>query len=197
VYRQLACLALIGASAACSGPGRYIWYSELTPAMVAASNEYFINTGDTLSVRVMGHDDLSTKVKVRSDGRIALPMLGEIVATHRAPSALRTEIETRLKDYIVQPTVTLNVDEAPPAKVLVLGEVSHPGVIPVDPSLSLAEALALSGGVTEYASRDRIFVVRTTPQTVRIRFTWNAVTRDDPAHAGTFPLHGGDLIFVE
>jgi polysaccharide export outer membrane protein len=192
-------VVLGAASQACAGPGKYVWYNELPGSSADAANEYLISVGDVLSIRVLGHEDMLTRVRVRGDGRIAVPIIGEIVASGRRPSVLRTEIETRLKEFLVLPTVTLNVEEqAPPEKIVVLGEVVRPGLIPVDTaSISLAEALALSGGVTEFASRDRIFVVRTAPQLERIRFTWDAVTRDDPSHAGAFPLRKGDLIVVE
>jgi polysaccharide export outer membrane protein len=192
-------LAFAAAATACAGPGKFVWYNELPGSSSDAANEYLISVGDVLSIRVLGHEDMLTRVRVRGDGRIAVPIIGEVVAAGHRPSALRTDIETRLKEFLVLPTVTLNVEEqAPPEKIVVLGEVVHPGLIPVDTaSISLAEALALSGGVTEYASRDRIFVVRTAPQFERIRFTWDAVTRDDPGHAGAFPLRKGDLIVVE
>ncbi len=199
LFGSVACLALALNGAACGGSGQYVWYNQLSPASLAAANEYLIAVGDVLSVRVLNHEDMTTRVRVRGDGRIAVPIIGEVVAAGRKPNALRSEIEGRLKDFIVLPTVTLNIEEqAPPQKIVVLGEVAKPGLIPVDsPTISLAEALAMCGGVTDYASRDRIFVVRSTPQVERIRFTWNAVTRDDPGHAGAFPLRGGDLIVVE
>ena len=130
------------------GAGKYVWYNQLSPASLAAANEYLIAVGDVLSVRVLNHEDMTTRVRVRADGRIAVPIIGEVVAAGRKPNALRGEIEGRLKDFIVLPTVTLNVEEqAPPGKIVVLGEVVKPGLIPVDsPTLSLAEALALCGG---------------------------------------------------
>jgi polysaccharide export outer membrane protein len=197
VVAWLAAVGLSGPVAGCAGPGQYVWYNQLSPEAIASSNEYVIHTGDTVNIRILGHEDLSTRIKVRADGRVSMPIIGDIVASGRRPSALRSEIEGRLKDFVVMPTVTVNVEDVAPVKILVFGEVGRPGVIPLDPNMSLAEALALSGGLTEYASRDRIFVVRTQPALLRIRFTWEAVTRDDPTRAGTFALHGGDYIVVE
>jgi polysaccharide export outer membrane protein len=192
----LVCLGLAAPSIGCSGSGSYVWYSQLSPEALAAANEYVVTIGDMLNIRVLGHEDMSTHVRVRSDGRVAVPIVGEVAAAGKRPSALRSEIEARLKDYIVMPSVTLNVDETLPPKVMLLGEVGHPGVFAVEPNTSLAEALALGGGITEYASRDRIFLLRSTPQPVRIRFTWDAVTHDI-AHAATFPVRAGDVIVVE
>jgi polysaccharide biosynthesis/export protein len=193
---SLGFLGLAVSSLACSGPGTYVWYSQLSPAALAAVNEYLVSVGDTINIRILGHEDMSTKVRVRSDGRVAVPIIGEISAAGKRPSELRAELEGRLKDYLVAPSVTLNIDESLPPKIILLGEVTHPGVFPVEPNTSLAEALALGGGVTEYASRDRIFIVRPTPQSLRIRFTWDAVTHD-LGHAATFPVRAGDVIVVE
>jgi polysaccharide export outer membrane protein len=190
------CVAIAAACGACAGPGNYVWYSQLSPAAIAAANEYLVSVGDTLSVRVLGHEDMSTRVRVRSDGRVAVPIIGEVNAGGKRPSDLRTEIEGRLKEFLVLPSVTLNIDETLPPKITLLGEFARPGVFPVEPNTSLAEAIALGGGVTEFASRDRIFVVRSLPQATRIRFTWDAVTRD-VGLAAAFPIRGGDVIVIE
>jgi polysaccharide biosynthesis/export protein len=190
----LVCLGL--AVPSCAGAGNYVWYSQLSPQALAEANEYLVSVGDMLNIRVLGHEDMSTKVRVRSDGRVAIPIIGEIGAAGKRPSALRSEIEARLKDFLVMPSVTVNIDESLPLKITLLGEVARPGVFPVEPSTSLAEALALGGGVTEFASRDRIFVVRSAPQPTRIRFTWDAVTRD-LGRAASFQVRGGDVIVVE
>jgi polysaccharide biosynthesis/export protein len=188
------CLGYAAPLAACTGPGTYVWFSAL-PAE-ALSGEYLINVGDIVSIRVLSHEEMTTRVRIRADGRIALPIIGEIEARGKRPSALRSEIETRLKDYIVTPTVTLNIDETQAAHIVVLGEVVHAGVFPLEPNARIADALALSGGVTEYATRDRIFVVRTLPDRMRIRFTYEAVIRDN-GHAIAFRLHPDDVVVVE
>jgi protein involved in polysaccharide export with SLBB domain len=78
----------------------------------------------------------------------------------------------------------------------VLGEVAHPGTLPLDPRATLAEVLASSGGLTEYASRDGIFVVRAGPPAMRIRFTYQEVSRGTAASQG-FVMKDGDLVVVE
>lgn len=194
--RTAACawLVVLVAASACAGPGNYVWFSSLPHE--DPSEQYVISRGDVLSVRVLGHEDMTTRVRVRADGRIALPIIGELDASGKTPSALRAEIEARLKDYVVMPSVTLNVEETQPATIAVVGEVAHPGVFPLEPNMRLAQAVALGGGLTEFASRDRIFVVRTDPRPVRIRFTYRALIRDEDS-AGEFRLHPGDLVEVE
>jgi len=199
VLRASAPIALAGLSAsavACGGPGTFIWYSQVSPDQLAAPRDLVIHVGDTVSVRVLGHDEMTLKERVRSDGRIAVPLIGEVDAQGKRPAALRGELEGRLKDYIVSPSVMLNVDEVQPMTVVLLGEVGKPGAYTLEPYTGLAQALAMSGGLTEYAQRSRIFVVRTQPSPVRIRFTYEAISRDE-GHAASFPLRSGDVVVVE
>lgn len=191
-----ACLAFVCCLAGCAGSGTYVWFTQLPPEMAADRYEYLIGAGDVLSLRVLGHEEMNVREKVRPDGRIAIPILGEIEARGKRPGALRSELEARLKDYIVQPSVLLNVDEPQPITVVLMGEVARPGAYPLDPTAGLAQALALGGGLTDFASRDSIFLVRQVPSSIRIRFTYAAVTRNI-GRAATFPLHPGDLIVAE
>ncbi len=196
--RKLAALAAMSfALAGCSGAGNYVWVNDLPPQPAAGSAEYVIASGDVLAVRVLGHDDLSNfKVRVREDGRIAMPILGEVNARGTRPSALRSEIEARLKDYVKEPSVSINVDESHATQVSVLGEVSRPGTYPIESGAGVAQALAGAGGVTEFADRDRIFVLRSGPHPLRVRFTYDALTHGD-APATAFVLRAGDIVVVE
>jgi polysaccharide export outer membrane protein len=191
-----ACLGIVCSQAACTGSGTYVWFTQLPPQMSAGRDEYLISAGDVLNVRVLGHDEMNVREKVRPDGRMAIPIVGEIEARGKRPGALRSELEARLKDYIVMPSVLLNVDEPQPITIILMGEVTRPGVYPLDPNAGLAHALALGGGLTDFASRDSIYVVRQLPSPMRIRFTYAALTRNI-GRAASFPLHPGDLIVAE
>ena len=147
-------------------------------------------------MRVFNQEAMSTHARVRTDGRLALPILGDIVVRGKTPSSIKAELESRLKDYVNQASVTVIVDEPHAISVSVLGEVTHQGVFPVDRHTSLAQVLALAGGLTDYAARDRIFVIRTSPQPMRIRFTYESVSRGEP-HTAAFALHQGDLVVAE
>jgi polysaccharide export outer membrane protein len=185
-------------AAACSSAGSYVWVNDVRLPPPSSSAEYTIASGDVLAIRVLGHDELSDpKVRVRDDGRIALPIVGEVNARGTKPSELRGALETRFKDYLKEPTITVNLEEGRPAEVSILGEVSHPGTYPIAPGFGVAQLLAGAGGVTEFANRDRIFVVRGGgPQPLRVRFTYEALTHGDPAASG-FALRAGDVVVVE
>ncbi len=183
-------------SGGCSGSGQYVWFEQLPQSKLAAGNEYVIDVGDVVNIRVLGHDEMTLRERVRSDGRLALLLIGEVVAAGKRPGALRAELEGRLKDFIVTPSVAVNVDEAQPTTVLLLGEVSRPGGYPLEHDLRLAHAIALGGGLTDFASRSSIYVVREQPEPLRIRFTYEAITRN-VGRAGEFQLHAGDVVEVE
>jgi polysaccharide export outer membrane protein len=192
----MAGFAFVGVVAACSGTGQYVWFDQLPQDRLMSSNDYLIDVGDVVNIRVLGHDEMTVRQRVRSDGRIALLLIGEVGAAGKRPGALRAELEGRLKDFIVSPSVVVNIDESQPPTVLLLGEVARPGGYPLENDLRLAHALALGGGLTEYASRTSIYVVRDRPAPIRIRFTFDAVSRN-VGRAGEFQLHAGDVVEVE
>jgi polysaccharide export outer membrane protein len=212
---KLAVIAAFASGLAACGPQRpYVWVHELPPdaANIGVPGDYVVRVGDVINVRVLDHDTVSTKVRVRTDGRIAMPMLGDIDVAGRRPSTLRGELEGRLKDYIVAPSVTVNIEEQQPVQVTVLGEVTRPGIITLTPGANIAQALATAGGLTEYADRDDIYIIRgpqdvavtpgrpgqpaVAPRSTRIRFTYEALSRGEP-RATAFALHPGDLVVVE
>ncbi|HEY1958241.1 MAG TPA: polysaccharide biosynthesis/export family protein [Polyangiaceae bacterium] len=189
-------LVLLLAVASCGTTGSFVWVQDL-PAASEVSGEYLIHTGDIVNVRVVSQDGLATRARVRPDGRIALPLLGEVEVRGKRPSALRSELEARLKPFFVAPSVTVNIDEFAPRQVTVIGEVTHPGVFPIEMrGAGVAQALADAGGFTDYADRSRIFVLRSGERAERIRFTYDAITRGDSA-AARFVLQSGDVIVVE
>jgi polysaccharide export outer membrane protein len=192
----LAVFSVLSVFQACAGPGQYVWFDQLPSETQLANDEYLIRVGDTLSIHVLGHEEMLVKERVRRDGRISLLLIGDVIAKDKRPSALKAELEGRLKDYIVSPSVVVNVEETAVAMVTVLGEVMKPGGIPMDEDPRLAHVLALAGGLTDYAARNGIYLVRSAPRPVRIRFTYEAITRDVRG-AGDFPLRGGDVLEVE
>ncbi len=156
-----------------------------------------IEDGVGLEIRVFGQDAMSTHARVRPDGRIAVPVVGDVVARGKRPREIKAELESRLKDYVNTPNVTVTVAEFLPFNVAVLGEFAHTGVFPIDRHTRLSDVLALAGGLTDYASRDRLFVVRSaTPAPLRVRFTYQDVAHGDPRVAA-FELQPGDLIVAE
>jgi len=191
------CLALALLVAGCAGAGQYIWYSELPPAERSiAAGDYVIGIGDVISIRVYEQDSLSGDVKIRRDGKIAMPLVGEVMVAGKRPLELSRELERLLKQFVVTPRVTINVASSAPISVTVVGEVSHIGVLTLEPPARLVEALAQAGGPGEFADKSRIFVLRQFPTYKRIRFKWDDLLRNEHG-AAAFPLLTGDVIVVE
>lgn len=186
-------LATLATLATGCGGAPYVWAHEL-PQPPAAEG-YVIAAGDVLSVRVFNQDNMSTRARVRSDGKIAVPFIGEVDVRGKAPAAVSADLEARFKHYVVSASVTITVEEIALSSVSVLGEVARPGVYAVDGSAGVLQALAVAGGFTDFASRGSIYLVRRAPAQ-RIRFTFAALTQGDE-RAATFRLRAGDVVVVE
>jgi polysaccharide export outer membrane protein len=194
----LASLAVAATATGCAGTGPYVWYSAL-PAnerIPPAAGQFLIGVGDTINVRVYEQPALATDGKIRPDGKIALPFVGEVLAAGKTPKALAQEIEIGLRQFIVGPRVTVNVVALTPMTVSVIGEVAKQGAVTLEPSSGVLQALAQSGGPTDFADKSRIFVLRRLPTFQRIRFTYeNLVENRDGA--ALFPLQNGDIVQVQ
>jgi polysaccharide export outer membrane protein len=191
--------AALALASACAHVGNYIPVDDYRDPAASAGTEYIIATGDLLSVRVFSQDSLSGKARVRKDGKISLPLVNDTEAAGLSPSVLARQIQAKLKDYIKDPVVTVSLEEAGPIEVSVLGEVGKPGVYRVEPRSGVLYALAMSGGLGQYASRDRIFVIRRAMDgkaLVRIRFDYEKLTKGE-GPAATFHMRDGDLLVVE
>ena len=183
----------------CSSVGPYVWVDDYTPPADARTDPDFrISPGDILAVRVLQQDSLSTRERVRQDGKVSLPLLHDVQAEGLSPGALAKEIERRLKGegYLVVANVNVTVEEMRPLAVPVLGEVTHPGQYNLDRGSGVVEALAAAGGFTDFAHRDRIFVLRRQAELTRIRFTFEALSRGRGRASG-FRLQAGDAVVVE
>jgi polysaccharide biosynthesis/export protein len=191
--------AVPGVSAGCSAAiGQFVWaadYVAQTPS--SASGTYLLGAGDLLSIQVFDNDKISTRGRVRADGKLAMPLLQDLEVAGKSPLQIAGEVEKRLRDgnLVVSPRVNVVVDEVPQVQITVIGAVSRAGNFAMNPGTGVAEALASAGGLTDYAHKDRIFVVRKLPKAVRIRFTFASLT--DLGPAGTFRLQQGDIVVVE
>lgn len=197
---RLTTLTLAGLSlsvAGCASAGTFTWYRDVPNAeWTTDASEYVIGVGDTISIKVYEQDGLTSTGKIRRDGRIALPLAGEVVAAGKHPSQLAKELEVSLKQFLVTPRVTVNIEASQPVTVTALGEIKNVGALTLDPPARLVEALARAGGPGDFADKSRIFVLRQFPQFQRIRFTYDAIVHNEGG-AAQFPLHTGDVIVIE
>jgi polysaccharide biosynthesis/export protein len=157
---------------------------------------YQIGAGDLLSIHVWKETDLTKEVTVLSDGKIAFPLIGEVVAQGQTVTSLRDVIAERLKKYVTAPEVTVMVKEASSRKIYTIGKVNKPGVYPLEANMTVIQALSAAGGFEEWADTKNILIIRKEgDKEVQIPFNYNdLVGGKNPQQ--NIPLKPGDTIVV-
>jgi polysaccharide export outer membrane protein len=127
---------------------------------LTVTTDYIIGPEDVLDIAVWKSPDLSRTVQVRPDGRISLPLIGDVLAVSQTSAQLTEEIATRLKAYMESPAVSIVVKEVNSYAIFVLGEVVKPGRYPLKSKTTLLQAVTLASGFTPVASRNKIVIFR-------------------------------------
>ena len=121
---------------------------------------YVVGPGDRLEIVVWKVPSVSGPVKVRPDGFITVPLINEIQATGLTTAQLRETLEKKYREFIEEPFVTVRVQDIKSSKIFVIGEVKKPGVYPVIGNDTILQLLTLAGGLSPFADRDNIRVIR-------------------------------------
>jgi polysaccharide export outer membrane protein len=174
---------------------------QVVKDIVPTSDEFLLGPEDVLEVNVWRNQDLSRQVIVRPDGVISLPLIGDVQARGLTANQLATRIAERLKEFKENPSVSVSVKEVNSYYVYVLGEVAKPGKYQLKSYTTVLQAIAVAGGFTLYASKNRLQVVRNSangdgqPHEVRIRLRYDDLLAGtgDP---GNFVLKSGDTVVV-
>lgn len=124
------------------------------------TRDYIIGPEDVLEITVWRNADLSKVVAVRPDGRISLPLIGDVTAVGKTPSQLTEEIAGKLKDFKENPSVAIVVKEVNSYAVFVLGEVTKPGKYSLKSKTTLLQGITIAGGFTPVAARNKLVVFR-------------------------------------
>ncbi len=123
--------------------------------------QYKIGVGDVLNILTWKEPDLSVEeATVRSDGKITFPLINDIQAQGSTTMELKEEIEKKIKEFVEAPNVTVTLALPVSQKFYILGEVIRTGEYPIVKKLTVMQAFALSGGFTEWASKDKIILIR-------------------------------------
>ncbi len=191
-------LVVVASLLACVTDDNFVWIDDLPDAQLAPA-PYRIRGGDRLQVTVFKQDALSGEALVRADGRITVALIGDISVAGQTPPEAGNAIAAALSGtgFIDKPSVQVAVNETRAPQFAIVGEVRTPGSFELMPGTSVLDALALAGGLSEFAQKDKIFVVRKSPQkNQRIRFSWEKLSRSDDKSL-KFVIEGGDIIVVE
>jgi polysaccharide export outer membrane protein len=136
-------------------------------------DRFVIGSGDRLAVNVWKEQDLTRTIPVRSDGKISLPLVGEVQAAGRTPLQLEQDIAARLRNYVTDPEVTVIVEQINSEKFNILGQVGKPGSYPLLVTATVVDAIAMAGGFKDFAKQKAIYILRQTPDGKQSRIGFN------------------------
>jgi polysaccharide export outer membrane protein len=136
-------------------------------------DKFVIGSGDVLAVNVWKEPEVSRAVPVRSDGKISLPLVGEVQASGQTPLQLEQDISKKLQSYISEPDVTVIVQEMRSRKFNVLGQVARPGTYMLSNPLTVLDAIALASGFRDFAKQKSIYVLRQNADGTQSRLPFN------------------------
>lgn len=163
----------------------------------ATSSDYKIGPEDVLEVNVWRNPDLSKVVIVRPDGKISLPLVGEITAVGRTAAQLTEELSEKLKAFKESPIVSVVVQQINSYNVYILGEVAKPGRHQFKTYTTVLQAIITAGGFTQFAAKNKIFVLRKLPSGAEARLNVrydDIISGSDPAR--NLVLLPGDTVVV-
>jgi polysaccharide export outer membrane protein len=138
-----------------------------------ADDTYVIGEDDVLSIDVWKETDLSKQIPVRSDGKISLPLIGEVQAAGRTPLQLEQDITAILRGYITDPQVTVIVQQINSQKFNILGQVAKPGSYPLAAGTTIVDAIAMAGSFRDFAKKKSVYVLRQNPKGQELRIGFN------------------------
>ena len=185
-------LLSIGLALAACGK-RSIQATEVPPP---ATDDTTLGPGDVFQVRVFGEESLSGDHQVAADGTVNFPLLGAVAVTGLEPTEVADRLQSQLRDrdLLRDPHVSVYVKEYASKRVSVVGAVSNPGAFPLEPGMTVVQAISMAGGFSSLANRDGTVVTRRVgEETVRYRVPVERVTR---GQAKDVEVAAGDIIFV-
>lgn len=168
---------------------------ESLPARAVRDLPYQLGVGDLVQVNVWREPELSLQTVVRPDGKITVPLAGDLHADGLATDEVAKNIENKLKDFLRDPRVTVVVAEVRSKYFYVVGEVFHPGSYPLMQPTTVLQGLSLAGGFRDFANTKTIYVMRNHEGQPRLtRFNYNAVIKGQSVEQNIYLRHGDTIV---
>jgi polysaccharide export outer membrane protein len=188
---------LFTASVGCKPNHPYVWADEYQAGEAPLENVE-LRSGDTIAIAVSRMEELRTAEPfvVGADGTVVLPLVGPFRVAGMTPKAAALALNTRLNGLVVNPDARISVVTPRAPLVSVVGEVRAPGRFDLGDGQGVLAALALAGGLTEFANRKGIYVVRKYPKHTRVRFRYDDLV-GGVERSTKFELRDGDVVVVE
>lgn len=141
-------------------------------------SDYVIGEEDILTISIWKEHDLTGTGVVRPDGKITVPLVGEIKVIGMRPAQLQTLLEEKLKPFITVPQVSVAVNQINSRKIYLIGQVVREGSVPINSSMTVLQVLAGAGGLRDFAKRKKIYILRKRgDQEIRFPFDYDAAIR--------------------
>lgn len=153
---------------------------------------YIIGPEDVLFVRVWREPDFSLQYFVRPDGKITVPLIGDVQATGLTPERLSDQLKQALSEYINKPDVTVTVSQVNSKKYYITGEVNRAGEFPLVVPTRIFDALSNAGGFRDFANKKKIVIVRGKD---RLKFNYADILKGKNLDQNIL-LENGDTIVV-
>ena len=134
--------------------------SKETKQEMVADPSYIIGPMDVLEIQVWKEPDFSRQVLVRPDGKITLPLVGDILASGMNTMGLKALLSEKLEDFVSKPEVTVIVLESRSKNFYIIGKITRPGTYPLNPDMTVLQAISVAGGLAEWADKDSIRIIR-------------------------------------
>lgn len=174
----------------------YCAEEDFLPTPPSAADNYRLGAGDLIQVTVWKNKEVSGSFRVRPDGKFSMPLIGDIVAGGSTTDSVSMQIEQKLKLFIESPFVSTIVVESTSNRVYIVGEVAKPGTYPITGSLTALQALAVAGGFTAFANKDKMILVRGTGEFQRnIPLSYSKMLRT-PGEKNNPVLQRGDTLVI-
>jgi polysaccharide export outer membrane protein len=158
--------------------------------------EFVLGVEDRLSVSVWKEPDLTKTVAIRPDGKITVPLVGDVQAAGRTPRQLAEDLTKLIARFVKEPVVTVVVEEINNFKVFVLGEVATQGALNLRRRTRLLEAIALSGGMSKFADKSNVLLLRFEDgKETRTRIDYRKIVSGEKPELNVF-LKPGDTVIV-
>jgi polysaccharide export outer membrane protein len=167
--------------------------AKIPGAAPVDTKTYTIGAEDIIFIKVWRDADVSGQFLVRPDGRISVPLIGDVTASGRTPEELEKDIAERLSKFIKDPQVNVGILSVGSKKYFILGEVNKPGSFPLVVPTNVLEALVNAGGFRDFANQTKILILRGTKV---LTFNYKQVTGGKKPEQNIL-LEPGDKIIVK
>jgi polysaccharide export outer membrane protein len=159
-------------------------------------SDFVIGDSDVLNINVWKEPEISQSVVVRPDGKISLPLIGEVLVSGLTPVQVQALLASKLLSYLTNPQVTVTVTDIRSRVVFITGEVGRPGPYPLLAPTTILQLITNAGGLGQFANKKGIFVLRTVDgKEQRLHFNYSQVIKGQKSEQNIL-LRPGDMVVV-